>query len=84
MVFYNSTGLVLTGVFNTVTVSLLGGKDQNGNPAAVEATMPILVVTGADCLGIGANAPQLQCSRWPEQHHHDGVGFDRNTMGTER
>ncbi len=81
-VFYNSTGLLLTGVYNTVTLTLLGGKDAAGNPATVEATLPILVVTGATCLGIGANAQDCNAGNGQSNTLMMGVGFDRNTMGT--
>lgn len=81
-VFYNSTGLLLTGVYNTVTLTLLGGKDAAGNPATVQATLPILVVTGATCLGIGANAADCNAVGGKDNTLMMGVGFDRNTMGT--
>ncbi len=80
-VFYNSTGLLLTGVYNTVTLTLVGGKDAAGNPATVEATLPILVVTEATCLGIGANANNCNTTTGKYDTQMVGIGFDRNTMG---
>lgn len=81
-VFYNSSGLLLTGVYNTVTLTLVGAKDSLGNPATVDATLPILVVTGATCLGIGANADSCNANYSVSNTEMFGIGFDRNTMGT--
>ncbi len=80
-VFYNSTGLLLTGVYSTVTLTLVNATDASGNPALVQTTLPILVVTGAVCLGIGGNKADCN-TNGASNTAMMGVGFDRNTMGT--
>lgn len=84
-VFYNSTGLLLTGVFTNASLSFLNGaKVQNGTTttSAVQADLPILVVTGATCLGGGANKGGCDAAYAQNNTLMMGVGFDRNTMGT--
>lgn len=78
--YYNSSGLLLTGYFNDFKVDLDNGRDADGNPTTVSATLPVLVVTEAYCLGVGADP----CDADYAVNHVSmmGVGYDRNTMGT--
>ncbi|SHG25187.1 outer membrane autotransporter barrel domain-containing protein [Kaistia soli DSM 19436] len=78
--YYNSSGLLLTGYFNDYTVELDNGTDANGNPTTVTATLPVLVVTEAYCLGVGSDPCDAEASK--NSVSMMGVGYDRNTMGT--
>lgn len=75
-VFYNSSGLLLQGVFNNVAVSFVGARDANGNPATATATIPVLGVTSRSCFQGFPNP----CSPTGDVFMF-GVGVDRNTMG---
>ncbi len=77
--YYNSSGLLLTGYFNDFKVDI-EGRDAQGNPTTVSATLPVLVVTEAYCLGVGTDP----CNADYAVNHVSmmGVGYDRNTMGT--
>lgn len=79
-VYYNSSGLVITGVFQTMNVSILGDTEK----AEVTSLVPVLFATDYECLkgapngctpGLtGENSPVYGISML-------GVGFDRTTMG---
>ncbi|WP_051356937.1 autotransporter outer membrane beta-barrel domain-containing protein [Azorhizobium doebereinerae] len=81
-VFYNSTGLLVTGYFRTETLTFQNGVDAHGVATTVTATLPILVVTEAQCLGGGGNSANCDAAGAKFNTLMMGVGFDRNTMGT--
>lgn len=80
-VFYNSSGLLLTGYFSQQNVQF-SGKDANGAATAVVSNVPVLVVTQAQCLGVGANSSSCDAATSVNGVQMMGIGFDRNTMGT--
>ncbi len=79
-VYYNSSGLVITGVFQTMNVSILGDSEQQ----TVTSLVPVLFATGYECLAgapngcvsgqTGVDSPVYGISML-------GIGFDRTTMG---
>ena len=75
-VFYNSSGLLLQGYFNNVTLSFPDATDPSGAPATVTETIPVLGVTNMTCLPGFPNP--CSTSTQPKMF---GVGVDRNTMG---
>ncbi len=75
-VFYNSSGLLLQGYFNTTHVTFANATDAAGRPVQVTATMPVLGITERTCL---PNFPN-PCSQSGNTFMM-GVGVDRNTMG---
>lgn len=72
--FYNSSGLLVTGILTEATVTYV---DPATGKTITDATVKVLAVTQKDCLNYGSNP----C-------HKDGgialmgVGFGRNTLGT--
>lgn len=74
-VFYNSSGLLLTGYFSDTTVAF----STDGSASAM-AELPILVATQRYCIIPSA---KNNCDSSPTAlTQMMGVGFDRNTMGT--
>ncbi|WP_208948236.1 autotransporter outer membrane beta-barrel domain-containing protein [Segnochrobactrum spirostomi] len=79
-VYYNSSGLVVTGIFQTMSVSILGDSQSQ----QITSLIPILFATGYECLKgatnycaagqTGINSPVYNISML-------GIGFDRTTMG---
>ncbi|MGX1097608.1 subtilase-type serine protease [Amorphus sp. MBR-141] len=74
--FYNSSGLLLTGVLTQATVTYL--NTANGTP--VTASVPVLAVKNRYCLGVGGNS--AHCSETGTIAMM-GVGFGRNTLGAD-
>ncbi|MGU3495681.1 autotransporter domain-containing protein [Xanthobacteraceae bacterium A53D] len=81
-VFYNSTGLLVTGYFHEQVITFENAVDQNGSAATVTSKVPVLVVTDAQCLGVGANSKHCNRDTAITSSLMLGVGFDRNTMGS--
>lgn len=72
---YSSSGLQLTGVWATVSVSFPQAVNQNGINVPAQATVPVLAVTIANCTGSGVNSGRCR----PTIPHMLGVGFGRDT-----
>ncbi|MFT3971932.1 MAG: hypothetical protein QM699_00170 [Amaricoccus sp.] len=70
---YSSSGVHLTGTWETVDVKFVDAKMPDGSP--VIAHMPVLAVTRRECLGTGVNA--AKCSPGPGHPHMLGIGFGR-------
>ncbi|GGF65399.1 hypothetical protein GCM10007301_26430 [Azorhizobium oxalatiphilum] len=80
-VFYDSSGLLLTGYFINDTITFTLATDAHGNPVTVTSQVPVLVVTKAQCLGGGGNSGSCHLSE-ATTTQMIGIGFGRNTMGS--
>ncbi|WP_453958957.1 autotransporter outer membrane beta-barrel domain-containing protein [Amorphus suaedae] len=74
--FYNSSGLLVTGVLTQATVTYR----NTANNALVTASVPVLAVMHRHCLGVGGNSGN--CSETGNIAMM-GVGFGRNTLGAD-
>ena len=72
---YSSSGLQLTGVWARLPVTFPQAVNQSGTPMAAQATVPVLAVTDAKCVGKGVNSGRCT-GNIP---HMLGVGFGRGT-----
>ncbi|MDE1163153.1 MAG: hypothetical protein PW792_14615 [Acidobacteriaceae bacterium] len=70
---YSSSGVHLTGTWETVDVTFEDARMPDGSP--VVAHMPVLAVTQKECLALGVNA--TKCSPGPWGGGMMGVGFGR-------
>lgn len=75
---YSSSGLQLTGVWATLPIRFPESLNASGAHVAAQATVPVLAVTEANCIGTGVNSGRCR-NHIP---HMLGVGFGRGT--TER
>lgn len=72
---YSSSGLKLSGVWATLPISFPQAMNAAGANVVAQATVPVLAVTEASCIGTGVNSGRCQ-DRIP---HMLGVGFGRGT-----
>ncbi|WP_431231640.1 hypothetical protein ACQ856_19020 [Mycolicibacterium psychrotolerans] len=72
---YSSSGLELTGVWVTASVSFPQAVDATGAGAAAQAGVPVLAVTSSTCRGGGVNSGRCTGAI----PHMLGVGFGRGT-----
>lgn len=72
---YSSSGLELTGVWVTASVSFPQAVDATGASAAAQAGVPVLAVTSSKCRGDGVNSGRCTGAI----PHMLGVGFGRGT-----
>lgn len=76
---YSSSGLELTGVWVTAAVAFPQAVDAAGATKAAQATVPVLAVTSAKCIGNGVNSSRC-AGKIP---HMLGVGFGRGTTARD-
>jgi hypothetical protein len=73
---YNSSGLVLTGVWATLPMRFPQAVNAKGDTVIATATVPVLAVDTARCIGKGVNSDKCNPSHIPRML---GVGFGRGT-----
>jgi hypothetical protein len=73
---YNSSGLELTGVWATLPMSFPQAVNAKGDTMVAIATVPVLAVKYAKCIGKGVNSDKCNPSHIPRML---GVGFGRGT-----
>jgi len=78
MIRYTSSGVELSGVWTTATISFPDARDSQGRMAT--ALVPVLAVKERKVSGSAVNAASHQPSLHPKAHMF-GIGFGRGTEG---